>query len=208
MLKKKEMLAILISLLVLTISIAKIDSLKTVAYTALAIFLVLIVNISAKKGLCYYLDSEIEIGIWKVRRYGFLPHQELKKPFPLGVVMPILVSLLSLGNLLWMAVLKFDLKPKIYRAAKRHGLYSFTEVTEYQTGLIASVGILANLILAVIGYFLGYPLFTSLNIWYAFFNILPISDLDGNKIFFGSLVLWSFIASIVVIAVGYALLLI
>jgi len=42
-------------------------------------------------------------------------------------------------------------------------------------------------------------------VYYAFFNILPLSDLDGNKIFFGNLVLWSFIAALVLIGMGYVL---
>ena len=95
-----------------------------------------------------------------------------------------------------MASLVFDIKPKVYRAAKRHGLYSFSEVTEYQLGIIAATGIVINLALAIIGYFLGFHTFAQLNIYFAFFNMLPLSTLDGNKIFFGNIVLWSFLASL------------
>ncbi|MBL7059296.1 hypothetical protein ISS08_02490, partial [Candidatus Pacearchaeota archaeon] len=101
-----------------------------------------------------------------------------------------------------------DVKAKVYRAAKRHGLYSFSEMTEYHLGLIAASGIFINLILAIIGYVIGFPLFAKLNIYYALFNMIPISDLDGNKIFFGSLVLWSFLAALTLIGLGYALFLI
>lgn len=208
MFNKKELIAFAASVIILSLSISLVTSLDIFLYTALAIFLVLAINILAKKGLSYYLDSEIEIGLWEVRRYGFQPHSELRRPFPAGIFFPILVSAFSFGNLLWMATLTYDVKPKVYRAAKRHGLYSFSEMTEFQIGLIATAGVLANLLFAVIGYFMGYPLFAKLNIWYAFFNTLPISSLDGNKIFFGSLVIWSFVASVVVIAVGYALLLV
>ena len=47
-----------------------------------------------------------------------------------------------------------------------------------------------------------------INFWFAFFNMLPISELDGNKIFFGSIVFWSFLAILTLIGLGYAFLLI
>jgi len=55
------------------------------------------------------------------------------------------------------------------------------EITEFQIGLIAAAGITLNLIFGVIGYLAGWPLFTKLSIWYAFFNILPLSNLDGKN---------------------------
>jgi len=208
MLNKKEIIRILIVFAILTISISLIQSVKIFLLTGLAILLIIAINIFAKKILAYYLDSEIEIKIWKIQRYGFKPKRKLKKAFPAGIFLPIIISVLSLGNLIWMACFVFDVKPKVYRSAKKHGLYSFSELTEYQIGLIAVAGVLANLCFAVIGYFSGWGLFAKLNVWYAFFNIIPLSDLDGNKIFFGNLVLWSFLASIVIIALGYVFLLI
>jgi len=208
MFNKRELLTILIIGLVLSLSISLINTWKGFLLTTLAIFLVLIINIIAKKGFAYYLDSEIEVKTWQIKRYGFKPHQEFKRAFPAGLFFPIIVSAFSYGGLMWLASLVFEVKAKVYRAAKRHGLYSFSEMTEFQIGLIAIAGVVANLLFAVLGYFFGWGEFARLNIWFAFFNILPISDLDGSKIFFGDLVLWSFIASLVIIAVGYALIII
>jgi Zn-dependent protease len=50
---------------------------------------------------------------------------------------------------------------------------------------------------------MGFSEFSRLSIYFAFFNMIPISDLDGNKIFFGSLILWSFLAALVLIGLGY-----
>jgi Zn-dependent protease len=166
------------------------------------------INIAAKKFLAYYLDSDIEVKIWGIKRFGFTPSKEFKKPFPMGIFLPIIISALTFGNAMWLASLVFDVKAKTYRAAKRHGLYSYSDITEYQIGLIAAAGIVANLIFAIIGYFAGWSIFTRLNIWYAFFNLIPLSDIDGNKIFFGNLVMWSFLATIATIAVVYAFILI
>ena len=210
MLNKKEIIVIVIITVTLAFSISLIKSLETFLYTLLAVFLVLIINIFAKKIASFYLDSEIEIKLWEIKRYGFKAHKHFKKPFPAGAFLPIIskIFLFPFNSFVWMASLVFDVKPKIYRTAKRHNLYSFSEMTEYHLGLIAAAGILANLVFAVIGYFLGFTDFVKLNIYFAFFNMLPISDLDGNKIFFGSLVLWSFLASIVLIGLVYIMLVI
>jgi len=122
--------------------------------------------------------------------------------------LPIITSLVTLGNFVWMGSLVFDVKPEIHRAAKRHGLYSYSEMTEEHIGWIAAAGIAANLIFAVVGYLIGFSELARISIYFAFFNMLPLSDLDGNKIFFGSRILWSFLAALVLIGVGYALLLI
>ena len=46
------------------------------------------------------------------------------------------------------------------------------------------------------------------NIWFVFFNLIPVSDLDGNKIFFGNNVLWVVLAIVSLIALGYTIFLI
>lgn len=205
MLNKKEIIAIVVITIVLGFAISLIKSLEIFLYTLLAVFFVLMINIFAKKIASFYLDSEIEIKLWEIKRYGFKAHRYFKKPFQAGIFLPIISSVLSFGYLTWMACLTFDVKPKIYRAAKRHKLYSFSEMTEHHLGLIAAAGILANLVFALIGYLIGFTDFAKINIYFAFFNMLPISDLDGNKIFFGNLVLWSFLAAIVLIGLFYTI---
>jgi len=203
MLNLKEISSILIIVFIITLMICLFKSIDALLYTLLAIFSVFLINILAKKITCFYLDSEIEIKIWEIKRYGFKPSSYFKRPFYAGILFPIIFSIVSLGNLIWMACLVFDVKPKIYKAAKRHGLYSYSEMTESHIGLIAAVGVIASLVFAVIGYLLGFSEFSRLSIFFAFFNMIPISDLDGNKIFFGSLVLWSFLAALVLIGLGY-----
>lgn len=205
MLNNKELTSIILITLILAITISLIESLEIFLYTLLIIFAIILINTISKKIASYYLDSKIEIKSWSLKRYGFRPEASFKKAFPAGPFLPIITTAFSAGYLVWMACLTFEPKPKIYRAAKRHGLYSFSEMTEYHIGLIAAAGIFTNLVFAVIGYLLNFPEFAKLNIYYAFYNLLPLSDLDGNKIFFGSLILWSFLASIVLIGMFFAL---
>lgn len=203
MLNLKEISSILIIVFIITLLTSLFKGIDALLYTLLAVFFVFLVNILAKKIACFYLDSKIEMKIWEIKRYGFKPSSHFKKPFYAGILFPIIFALISLGNLIWMACLVFDVKPKIYKAAKRHGLYSYSEMTESHIGLIAAAGVITSLIFAVIGYLLGFYEFSRLSIFLAFFNMIPISDLDGNKIFFGSIILWSFLAALVLIGLGY-----
>jgi len=211
MLNKKELIVIIISTLVLAFSITLLNTWKNFAYALAAVFILLMANIIAKKIAAFYFDAEVEIKLWEFRRFGFRKHWYVKRPFPAGAVFPIVskIILFPINSFVWMASLVFDVKAKVYRARKRHELYSFSEMTEDHIGYIAAAGIFLNLLLAFIFYFIGGDfgvLFAKLNIFYAFFNMIPLSDLDGNKIFFGNIVLWSFFAVLSLIGIGYVFL--
>jgi hypothetical protein len=175
--------------------------------TLLATAIVILLNLVAKKITASLLDCEIEVKLWEVGKYGFDKKQHAKRPFPMGAVLPVVskIILFPLNFFVWMASLIFDVKPKVSRSAKRFGLYTFSDVTEYHIGLIAAAGILVNLLIAVIGYFAGFSLLARLSMYYAFFNMLPLSELDGNKIFFGSLIMWSFLAALTIIGMLFAI---
>lgn len=207
MFNKKEIIIILAITLILGFLISVVETMEIFLYSLLAIFLIITINIISKKIMSYYLDTEIEIKLWEITQFGVKAHQHFKKPFPAGAFVPIIskVILFAIPKFVWMGSLIFNVKPKIYKAAKRHGLYSFSEITESQVGVIASAGIIANLLAAIIAYLIGFPEFSRLSIFYAFFNMIPFSDLDGNKIFFGNIVLWSFLASFVLIGIIFTI---
>jgi len=222
MLNRKEITAIIVATLVIGFVISLLSSLNAFLTISLIIFVILIINTLAKKVASYYFDSETEVRLWDLKRTGLAyfinilpfssphPSRELKKPFPAGIFFPIITTALSFGYINWMASLVFDVKAKTYKAAKRHGLYTFSEMAENQIALIAAAGIVANLLFAIVSYLIGYNDFSRLSIYYAFFNMLPLSDLDGNKIFFGSStflgfpLMWSILEIITLIGVGYA----
>ena len=211
MLNRKEIAILVIATIILAFSASLATKFSNFLYVLASVFIILLVNIIAKKIASYYVDSEIEIRLWEVDRYGFAPNKRFKKPLPAGLIIPLVVSILSLGYVKWLAALVFDVTPKPYRAAKRHGLYRFSEMTESHIGLIAAAGICANLLFAIIGYLIGFPEqmnFVSLSIFYVFFNMIPISDLDGNKIFFGEIILWAFLAALSIIGLAYVFLIV
>ena len=201
MLTKKEGGVILLAILITAVSISMPNIQDTFLPILLSVSLVILANIGAKKAMGYYLDTEVEIDFWQMGQYGIRPQRHFKKPIPLGIVLTAVSKLFlyPFKNFVWMASLVFDVKPKIYKSAKRHGLYAFSETTEYHIGLIAAAGLTANLVFAVVGYFLNFTDFAMISIFYAFFNVIPISKLDGNKLFFGSLILWSLLASLILL---------
>ena len=206
MINKKEIASVLIVIVTLSFLFSFSEPLKIILYTFLSVFLIISFNVLAKKVSAFYLDSEVEMSLWEVERFGFWPRSYFKKPIPMGIILPLLTALYSLGYFIWMGSLIFEIKPKTYRSAKRFGLYFFSEMAEYHIGLIAASGICINLLLGIAGYLLGFSEFARLNIFYAFFSIIPLSDLDGNKIFFGSFVLWSLLTTLVLLGLGYVFL--
>ena len=204
MLSKNELIAILATSLILGFAISLVRSLKIFFITFLIVAIIILINLTAKKITGLYFETEVETKIWEIERYGYKKHNYFKKPIPAGIIFPLVTTAVSLGYISWMAPLTFDVKTRVHRSAKRHGLYNFTAMTEYHLALIAAAGIFANLFFGVIGYLIGFSDFAKLNMYYALFNAIPLSDLDGNKIFFGSLALWSFIAGIALVGLIFA----
>jgi Zn-dependent protease len=208
---KKELWIVPLIILVIAFSASWTLNLETFKekflLTLFATAIVILLNLAAKKITARMLDCEIEVKLWEIGKYGFDKKQHSKRPFPMGAILPIIskIILFPLNFFVWMASLVFDVKPKVSRSAKRFGLYTFSDVTEYHIGLIAAAGILVNLLIAVIGYFTGFSLLSRLSMYYAFFNMLPLSELDGNKIFFGSLIMWSFLAGLTLIGMLFAI---
>jgi Zn-dependent protease len=206
--KEIAMIALCSIIIAFASTISKSFEISVFLYALLAIFILILVNSLVKKLVAYFLESEIEIDLWSFRRWGYKGEQQFKKGFPAGAFFPLLskIILFPLAGFVWMASLVFEVKAKVYHAAKRHGMYSFSEMTEWHVGLIAAAGIFVNLILAFAFYFIGGDfgmIFAKFNIWFVFFNMIPISNLDGNKIFFGNKILWSFLAIVTLIGLAY-----
>lgn len=179
-----------------------------------AVFAVLIigVHVFSKKWAAGLLDCDVEHKIWGVYRYGFKAHWHFKKEAPFGVIVPLLMLFFSVV-FLWpagiiikfMGILTYEARVLKRRAARRFGPYSYTELTEWHNGLIGVVGIVGLMFLAVIAYFVGYGDLSRLAAYYMFWNMLPVSNLDGTQIFFGNRILWMVLSIVTLLFVAYAL---
>lgn len=166
--------------------------------------LILFVYICSKKIAAGYFQIDEESSIWGVDKYGLRKKQYFSKELPIGIILPILVLVLSLGRIPWYAVLQSDVKPSRFKSVRRGGLLSFSEISDNDLAFISASGILSVLVLSFFAYLINAPVISKLAIHFAFFNALPIGNLDGGRIFFGNKILWLFVAALTLIALAYS----
>ena len=185
----KEIIIIILAAMVLSLAVSYKNF--SIIYMSLASFAIILgVNILVKKMIGYHFETTVKTKFWSWYQFGLRTDMHFKKPLPM-MWLPLALSFLTKGFFLWLGILEFDVAAKTERVAKRHELYRFTEVTEWHMGLIAVWAIVANLIFAIAGYILGFELFTKLSIIFIFWSTIPLSGLDGSKIFYASRALWT-----------------
>lgn len=200
----REILVVILASVIIALTISLKDS--SLLFYALVSFLIIIVlNVVVKKIVAYYLEADLKTKLWSVYQYGFRKASHFKVPLPM-VWLPLVIGFLSRGFFWWLGILEFDLEPRTERVSRRHGLYRFSEITEWHLAVIAVFGVVANLVIALIGYLTGFEQFARFSIYFAAWNLIPFSSLDGSKVFFGSKALWIVISVITAIFLGYALL--
>lgn len=206
----KEALLILFAAVVLTATFALYNSSFTNKYLFLLLLffiLVILVNVIVKKIIAYSFESNIKVKLWEVYQYWFTSKAHFNRPLPM-IWFPPVLAFLTKGIVGWMPVLEFDITPRVERVTRRHGLYRFSEMTEWHVAVISGMGIFANLVFAILAYILtvwvpGLEMLAKLNIYYACWSLLPISSLDGSKILFGSKLVWFALGIICLIFLGF-----
>ena len=177
MIDRKEWLSIasiaLVIGLVISLSAESIvEWQKTIFRFIILSFFVIIINVLAKKIIAFYFGAKIEIETWKTNRlafrtknkfFGYKPTPNLRLEMLLGFFMPLLVKILSFGFLNWMACLTFDAKGTVYRTARKHELYQFSDVTEKELSWIAWGSLMVNLFFGFIAYLINAPFFSYIN---------------------------------------------
>jgi hypothetical protein len=172
---------------------------------ALCFFIIIILNVLTKKITAYYYEANLKTKFWAWYQFGFAKKAHFKKPIPM-LWLPLILSFFTKGLLnFWFGILEFDVKARTERVSRRHGLYRFAEMTDWHIAIIAVSGIVINIIAAIISYIAGFELFTQLSIFYASWALVPLSSLDGSKIFFGSKKLWLTMLIIVGILLAWGL---
>tara|TARA_Y100000034_G_C6711807_1_gene314471 strand:+ start:97 stop:726 length:630 start_codon:yes stop_codon:yes gene_type:complete len=197
-----ESLIVLISSLVLALTISFKNN-SVLNYAFISFLIILSVNILTKKIVGNLLETNVKTKFWSIYQWGFRKDSHFKTKLPM-VWLPLIITLFTKGIFWWLAVLEFDVEAKTERVSRKHGLYRFTQVTEWHIAWIAIWGIIANLSLAIIGYLAGFELFAKLNIYFAMWSIIPLSNLDGSKIFFASRGLWMTLFTILLVFFGWS----
>lgn len=204
--KRNEFFTILLASLILATTFAFKNT--SIFYAATASFFAIItINVLTKKIVGYNLEVDVKTKFWEMYQFGFKKTSHFKRPVPMAWL-PIVITLLTRGFFKWLGILEFDVRAKTERVSKRHGLYRFTEVTEWHVAWIAVLALIANLIFAIVGYIAGYDLFARLSIYFIAWSTIPLGKLDGSKIFYGSRALWSVVFTIAIIMLGWSLIII
>jgi Zn-dependent protease len=207
---KQEIIQITLGILVLTgITIASQlfqGDFTTLVSSLIGAIVIVLIYVGARKLAARALDAEVEHELWAWQRYGFKPHQYAPRPIALGAVMPLVLSILSMGWFKVPTLFTYETEPLKRRASKRFGFYSFTEMTDWHIALIGASGIVALLVLSTISYLIpGAETLWQVAAYMAFWNMLPISKLDGAQIYFGSRVLWTGLSLVAAVFAIYAL---
>jgi len=192
----KELIVILLGAFILGLSSAYPEKFNILPYT---FFFIAIISVSllAKKAAASFYDIKITQKFWSVYRFGIKEESHFKQPVPM-ILLPPILSYISGGFLLWLAILEFDAKPRIERVSRRKGRFKFYEVTDTHLSYIAAYSVAATLLLGITAFvcaaaFPSYAIITSFakfSIYFSFWSLIPLGKLDGTKIFFGSRNLW------------------
>lgn len=207
MFKLKEILSLILAIILFGFIISFLKGMDAFIIALEIAAIIILVSVFAKKLIAYYVGAQIEEKIWQWQRWGWYERSYLKTPWPMGIILPFIMIWISYpyGFLKFLTFLQFDVRATSARTAKKIGLYRYTEMTEWHIALIAGIGAISTLLLAIIAYFLGYPLLARYSIYFSIWSLVPFGQLDGTKLFFGSRLLWYVLVIISLIGLGYAL---
>ncbi|PIN77235.1 hypothetical protein COV15_02720 [Candidatus Woesearchaeota archaeon CG10_big_fil_rev_8_21_14_0_10_34_12] len=182
---KKEGVVILTSIIIFAyvISFSSI-SLANFLISLLFATIIIFTNVCSKKLIAHKKGYSVKTNFWHLQRYGIYPQNKFKKPSPVGTILPIFFSIISLGSIKFLALTETEIE-KTKARTKHRFLYEERDVWR-----ILSIGALANLVLAILALLLNYPEIARYSADFTFWNMLPISQLDGSKILFSSKLAW------------------
>jgi len=182
-----ELVILIIASLILAIAYVypDIDSIKFFLIIFIGFLLAITINIVVKKIVAYRLEADVTLNIWSLYRFGFAEKRHFKKSLPM-LWLPLVLSYISRGEIVWMPILESEITPRPERIAKRHELFRFSQMTEWHISLIIFAGIISNLILYIILNSFGLNQIGVISLYFALWSLIPFSKLDGSKLFFGS----------------------
>src|SRR4030042_4545382 len=196
MIKAKEMVHIILVIILFAFILWFFQDESLILTSFIIAAVVILTNVVAKKIAARYFHTEAEIKIWEFQRWGYYQRSQFKSPKPIGLILPFLLVFASAtGFLKMLTFLQTDITPTIRRVAKkRGGLQRFYELTEWHNGYIVTIGIIATLCLSLLPYIFGKnDLLVDIakyGVYYSIWNMIPIGQLDGTKIFFISSNFW------------------
>ena len=203
---------ILFSILIISFVFAYNDKSKTfqlgywlfnLIKTIIIVTIILVIYEYSHKYLAKKYGATTEHKILSIKQYGLKVTRKLKKEIPLGVILPILITLISAGKLFFPLTNQFAINSERKRRIGR----KFQYVTNYESAKIAAFG---SIIIIFFSYTLktislitpftfSYTIFISNII--AIFSLVPLPKTNGSMIFFGSKTLYILTLTFILISV-------
>lgn len=209
---KKEISAIILAIIIMTLILSFSNG---ILYTeklleSLAISAVIILfSVFCKKAIAKKIDTKINLEIWGLQRFWISRRAALKKPAPMGLILPLLLAFLSGGFIKFLTLMQFTIEALPSKSAKKYGRHRFSNISDWDNGLIAFYSMIGLVLLSLITSFFEYSILIQISRWsffYAAYGLVPFGNLDGLKLFFASRPLYIF--SLVLMAVLGAIILI
>jgi hypothetical protein len=200
---KKEVVWIIIAILIMGFMISFSLSPTYSPHILLISAIIILTSTITKKIAGEIFNIKVEHKVLDFQRWGYYKRSHLKKPVPMGVILPFFISIISLGIIKPFTLLQFNaenLTKKRIQRARGDRTYRRTEINESDLGFTAAWGFWALILLAIIGFYLKQPELTKYSIYYGIWNLIPLSNLDGTKLFFGSLINWILLAIVYIIS--------
>lgn len=207
MFEKKEIGSFIISVIVLSLIFGFDDKqsvfnlnhwLINLVRIAILVIISLLVHELAHKLLARYHGCKAESRVWGIQQIGFKKTAKIMK-LPLGILLPLIVMLLSKGQLFFAAInqTSYSTMPE-ERLGKK-----YPRLMNYEMAKFAAAGPIASILFALLIKSLGISQISDLitiNIALAVSNVLPFPRLDGSECLFGSKTLFIFTFFFVIIS--------
>lgn len=172
---------------------------------SVSVAFVVLVHYFGHKWVARRYGTDVVHKVWSIQRYGFATraHFPIKihflnitvipiHSFPLGAVLGVVITFLSNGRFFFTPVEAIDIKSEVQKRLGRWRL----KVLERESARIAFAGPAANMLFAfVLQLFNKSGMFDQIiliSCLYSLYHMIPWSQLDGAKIFFGSVYLYIF----------------
>src|SRR3989344_36120 len=144
-------------------------------------------------------NSKAEYHIWLIERFWFRMKDAIKPGIPFGIIFSLIGAFVSKGKFFFTAIGVHDIKQNLAARAGNKKLL----LGDLQESLIVLTGIYVSIILIYLGFIFDIEWLAAINFFLALYNLIPFSNLDGAKVFFGSFLLWIF--SVLLVVFSYLL---
>jgi len=191
---KKELKHIVLAIFLMSLVLSFFNPTLSISYKGIIQYLIILlfsaiiisVWVLGKKLVAKKIYLKIEHSIWKFQRYNIAKNRKFKKPVPMGLILPIILSIISRGTIRMLTLLQFDATPLPERTLKNRGKKTWKEITEWDLALVVFYGFISLLVLSLISSYFGAVTLAKYSIYFILWNMVPFGQLDGLKLFLGS----------------------